>query len=420
MQTPRYFGLDFGTSNSTLSVMRGDHAELIALEDGAPTLPSAVFWPQDRAPLQFGRAALAAYLAGEEGRLMRGLKSTLGTALFDEKTMLGGRMVGFATVIEAFLAHIKTHLDAALGDAPMGGIVLGRPVHFVDGDDAGDARAEAALAQMARSLGFANVAFQLEPIAAALTYEAGIAGEELVLIVDIGGGTADFSILRLSPSRARAPDRSGDVLATGGVRVGGADFDRALSLDTVMPTLGFGAKTHGGSGVMPKHYYLDLATWHKINALYVPRVAADMKALRHQIVQPELIDRFMRVIDQQAGHSLAMRCEAAKIALSQDMAARIALSDITGGPNPMATQQGFVAASIPLMARIEATLADTLARAAVQPSQIGTVFLTGGAAYMPQMRAMVARLFANQRVATGDMLGSVGAGLAREAQRRFG
>jgi hypothetical chaperone protein len=419
MSTPTYFGLDFGTSNSTLSVMQDGQAHLIALEGDAPTLPSAVFWPDDRAPLVFGRAAMASYLSGEEGRLIRGLKSTLGTALYAEKTMLGGRMVGFATVIEAFFAHIKTHLDFARADAPLGGIVLGRPVHFVDGDASGDARAEEALAQIARSLGFRNVAFQLEPIAAAMTYEAGITGEELVLIVDIGGGTADFSILRLSPTRARAPDRSGDILATGGVRVGGTDFDRALSLDVVMPTLGYKAATRGGSGTMPNHYFLDLATWHKINALYVPRTHADMKALRHEITQPELIDRYMRVIAAQAGHNLAIRTESAKIALSDDLAARITLSDLTGGPNPMATREGFTAASGALMARISGTITETLARAGLTPAQIGTVFLTGGAAYMPQLRDLVGITFPNQRIATGDMLGSVGAGLARDAQRKF-
>lgn len=419
MSRPAYFGLDFGTSNSTLSVAQGTDASLIALEGNAVTLPSSVFWPDDRSPLIFGRAAMAAYLDGEDGRLMRGLKSTLGSALYAEKTMLGGRMVGFSTVIEAFFAHLKTFLDRARGDAPLGGIVLGRPVHFHDGDLGADARAEDALAQIARSLGFRDVAFQLEPIAAALTYEAGIAREEIVLIADIGGGTSDFSVVRLSPTHAKKPDRSGDILATDGVRVGGTDFDRALSLDKVMPTLGYKAPTKGGSGLMPNHYFLDLATWHKINALYVPRVTSDIKAMRHDIDHPEMLDRLARVIETKAGHALAMRVEEAKIALTTADAVRIAISDLTGGPNPMALQVGFVAASNAQMARIAATLGETIARAGLTPAQISTVFLTGGAANMPQLRALVDQSFPFGRVATGDMLGSVGLGLAREAQRRF-
>lgn len=116
-----FFGLDFGTSNSTLAMAGPMGARLIPLESGAVTLPSAVFWPDDRGALTFGRAALDTYLQGEDGRLLRGLKSTLGSALFDEKTLLGGRMVGFSTVIEAFFAHMKTHLDQALGDQEMHG-----------------------------------------------------------------------------------------------------------------------------------------------------------------------------------------------------------------------------------------------------------------------------------------------------------
>ncbi|MDZ7905275.1 MAG: Hsp70 family protein [Cypionkella sp.] len=415
-----YFGLDFGTSNSTLAMADAAGLRLIALEGAAQTLPSAVFWPDDRGPLSFGRAALDNYLQGEEGRLLRGLKSTLGSAQYTEKTMLGGRMVGFSTVIEALIAHIKTHLDAARGDAPLRGIVLGRPVHFHDGDAAADARAQEALAGIAKSLGFHHVAFQLEPIAAALEYEARLTREQIVLIVDIGGGTSDFSILRLSPLHAQSADRSGDILATGGLRLGGTDFDRALSLIRVMPDLGYKASTKGGAGIMPNHYYLDLATWHKINALYTPRVAADIKAMRHEIDRPELLGRLARVIGAKSGHALAMRVEGAKIALSDAEAARILLSDLTGGPNPMATRADFAAATAAQIARISAVMDETITRAGLSAAQIGAVFLTGGAAHMPHLRAAVAGALPQAQLATGDMLGSVGMGLAREAQRRFG
>jgi len=298
--------------------------------------------------------------------------------------------------------------------------VLGRPVHFHDGDAAADARAEAALAELAQELGFAHVSFQLEPIAAALEYEQRLTAESLVLIVDIGGGTSDFSVLRLSPARAKIADRRGDVLATGGLRLGGGDFDRALSLDQVMPGLGYRAGLQGGTGTMPNHYYLDLATWHRINALYVPRVARDIKALRQQADRPELLDRLARVLAQRAGHALALRVEAAKIALSQDEAARLNLSDLTGGPNPMATRAGLTAQLAPAMARLSGEIAAVIARAGLQSAAIETVFLTGGGAQMPMLRAMAAQACPNAQIATGDMLGSVGAGLARTAAARFG
>jgi hypothetical chaperone protein len=413
-----FCGIDFGTSNSTVALADATGARLIPLEDAAMTLPSAVFWPDDRGALQFGRAAMATYLEGEDGRLMRGLKSTLGANLLDEKTMLGGRMVSFRTVIEAYFAYLKHRLEAAYG--PLDAVVLGRPVHFVDADEAADARAEATLAEIARSIGFKHIAFQFEPIAAALHYEQSVAGEEIVMIVDIGGGTSDFSILRVSPTRARAHDRSQDILATGGLRIGGTDFDRHLSLAEVMPTFGYKAVTKGGSGVMPNHYFLDLATWHKINALYVPRTLTDIKAMRHEIDQPELLERLARVIGEKSGHAIAMRVEAGKIALSDAEAARILLSDLTAGPNPMATRDRFNTVITPALDRVGAVMLDTLARANLAPQQIGTVFLTGGSAQMPAMHALVAQLMPDVTISTGDMLGSVGTGLALQARRLFG
>lgn len=410
-----FCGIDFGTSNSTVALADATGARLIALEGAAVTLPSAVFWPDDRGPLQFGRAAMDTYLEGENGRLLRGLKSTLGSNLIDEKTLLGGRMVGFRSVIEAYFAHLKQQLHAAYG--PMEAVVLGRPVHFVDDDADADQRAENALAEIARSLGFKHIAFQYEPIAAALHYEQSVQAEEIVMIVDIGGGTSDFSILRVSPKRARALDRTGDVLATGGVRLGGTDFDRLLSLSDVMPTLGYKAATKGGSGTMPNHYFLDLATWHKINTLYVPRTLTDIKAMRHEIDQPELMDRLARVIGEKSGHVIAMRVESGKIALTEAEAARIQLSDLTGGPNPMARRDRFDQVSESALGRIAHVMMDTLARAG--NPQIGTVFLTGGSAQMPSLRAMVRQNLPDVTLSSGDMLGSVGTGLALQARRLF-
>ena len=120
-------------------------------------------------------------------------------------------------------------------------------MHFVDGDAAADQAAETALAEIAAAVGFKEIAFQCEPIAAALQYEAGVAREEIVLIVDIGGGTSDISLVRVSPERARAVDRASDILGNGGIRLGGTDFDRSLSLAEVMPHLGHGSSLNGGN-----------------------------------------------------------------------------------------------------------------------------------------------------------------------------
>lgn len=405
-------GIDFGTSNSTVGIADATGARLVPLEDGATTLPSAVFWQTDGAPSLFGRAAIAAYLEGEEGRLLRGLKSTLGLGMIDDKTSIGGRAVSFREVLSRFIAHLRTR---APGDA----VVLGRPVHFVDDDPAADAAAETTLAEIAKDCGWTHVSFQFEPIAAALHYEQTARREELVLIVDIGGGTSDVSIVRLGPDRARRPDRSDDILANDGIRVGGTDFDRLLSLAEAMPYLGYLAPTRGG-GTMPRHYYLDLATWHRINALYTARTLSDLKALRLLADEPQRIDRMLRVVQGRHGHALALRVEAAKVALSDQDATRLSLADLTGGPNPMLRREGFETAVEAPIARIRALLHRILQSAGLTPDRIGTVFLTGGSSQLPLLQATVRATVPNAAIATGDMLGSVGTGLALEAQRRFG
>ncbi len=412
-------GIDFGTSNSTVAIADAGNARLLPLEGDHCTLPSAVFWENDGAAPEYGRAAIAAYVRGDDGRLMRGLKSTLGSSLINEKTRVGNRAISFKDVLARFFGHMKTQLDAQT-DGTITSVVLGRPVHFVDDDAQGDATAQAVLGEIARANGFRDIAFQYEPIAAALQYEAGITCEDLVLIVDIGGGTSDFSIVRVSPDRAKQADRQADILANDGIRVGGTDFDRLLSLSDVMPYLGYLSPTGGGKGLMPRHYYLDLATWHRINVLYTGQTMTDLKALRHLADRPELIDRFIKVVTTRTGHSLAMAVEDAKIMLADADVARIALSAFTGGPNPLATRTRFEDAVAAPVARIAATMRGLLAQAGLKASDIGTVFMTGGSSGLPILRACVADVLPNVPIATGDMLGSVGTGLALEAQRRFG
>lgn len=408
-------GLDFGTSNSTLGI----GGRLVALEGASVTLPSAVFWDAEGGPPRFGRAGIDAYLEGEDGRLLRGLKSTLGSGLVHERTKVGTRAISFRDVLTRFLGHMKAKAEAAQG-GPLVQVVMGRPVHFVDDDAAADRAAETVLAEIAAEIGFRDIAFQFEPIAAALDYESAITAEELVLIVDIGGGTSDFSVVRVGPERAKRADRAADILANDGIRVGGTDFDRAFSLAEVMPDLGFLCPTKGGQGLMPRHYYLDLATWHRINSLYGDRVMADLKALRHEIDLPERLDRMIHVLRHHNGHALAMEVERAKIALSADETCRMPLRRLTGGPNPMATRAGLEAALEAPLGRISDRIATVLRQAGLRPERIGTVFLTGGSSALPRLAADVAAAVPGARIARGDDLASVGTGLALEAQRRFG
>lgn len=410
-------GLDFGTSNTTLALPEGaGAARLVALEGASSTLPSAVFWASDGVAPLFGRAAIAAYVGGEDGRLMRGLKSTLGSALIHERTRVGNRALPFKDILGAFFAHIRTQLQAARSGVDQ--VVLGRPVHFIDNDPEGDAAAQDVLAEIARSAGFKDIEFQFEPIAAALHYESGVTAEEVVLIVDIGGGTSDFSVVRVSPRGRDRSDRAGDILGTHGIRVGGTDFDRLLSLSQVMPHLGMGSAINGGKTLMPLHYYHDLATWHRINALYTSATLTDLKQIRRDAARPDQIDRLTRVLTEHSGHGLAMAVEDAKIALSSETETRIMISRFVGG-NAKATRARLEQAVERPMTRIAEAIAEVLAQAGLAPSAIGTVFLTGGSSSLPALHDAVAAILPDVRIASGDLLGSVGTGLALDAARRF-
>ena len=417
MAQARVCGVDFGTSNSTVSIPEGAGARLIALEGSHQTLPSAVFWDSEGAPPQFGRAAIAAYVEGDDGRLMRGLKSALGSDLIHEKTRVGNRAIAFTQIIARFFDHLRAKLE--LAQAGTDHVVLGRPVHFVDDNPEGDRAAQDVLESIARAAGFTQIGFQYEPIAAALDYESRITTEELVLIVDIGGGTTDFSVIRVSPEGATRADRSGDILANHGLRLGGTDLDRMLSLDHIMPELGLGSLVHGGKAQMPQHYYLDLASWHRINAMYAPSVTREIKELRQRATSPDLLDRLLSVLDQRHGHALAMAAETAKIDLSDRTMTQILIAALTGGRDKTLSRTGFEDTVGQPVLRLTSGLAEVLRQAGVSPRAVGTVFMTGGSASLPVLRDAVTRCLPETPIATGDMFGSVGTGLALDAARRF-
>jgi hypothetical chaperone protein len=210
-------GLDFGTSNSAIGVVRNGQPVLAPVERDATLIPSAVFFDYEtRGRILFGAEAIAAYMGHVEGRLMRALKSILGSPLINESTALGGRKVALADVVELFIRHLKAKAEDHIG-AEIDAVAHGRPVRFVDGDDKADAKAQGVLEEIAKRVGFRNVEFVYEPIAAAYHYEQSATREEIVLVADIGGGTSDFTVVRAAPAafppfalpfRARRPRRS--------------------------------------------------------------------------------------------------------------------------------------------------------------------------------------------------------------------
>ena len=414
----RALGIDFGTSNSTVGWHRPGVESLIALEDGKITLPSVVFFNiEERRPV-YGRLALHEYLEGYEGRLMRSLKSLLGSKLIKHDTSVLGTALPFKDLLGMFIGELKKRAEADAGRA-FDEVVLGRPVHFVDDDQAADQEAEDTLAEVAKKIGFKDVSFQYEPIAAAFDYESGIDREELVLIVDIGGGTSDFSLVRLAPERHMHDDRHSDILATGGVHIGGTDFDKQLSLQGVMPLFGYGSRMKS-QALMPTSHHMNLATWHTINSVYSQKSQLALGSMRYDIEDTQGIDRLFKLIEQRAGHWLAMEVEASKIELTHADSRLVDLQRIEAGLQVDLTRAVFEASIDNLLQRVRGSVDELLLKAGVGVEQVDTVFFTGGSSGIPALRQSVAAMLPNARHVEGNIFGSIGSGLAIEARKRYG
>ena len=413
-------GLDFGTSNSTIARRQsGGVPQLLKLEDGRETIPSVIFFGFEDDSVHFGRQAVAEYVGGAEGRLMRSLKSVLGTALIGDTTRVKAKSYGFIEILGIFIAELKRRAEAELG-GEVDTVVCGRPVHFVDDDPVADAAAQGQLESAVRAQGFRHVDFQFEPIAAALDYERQVTRERLALIVDLGGGTSDFSVVRVSPERARAVDRGGDILSTAGVHVGGTDFDRLLSMGKVMPELGLGTLTLDGKRHLPVAPYYDLSTWHRINRLYTAKTLRDLRGTQREAQAPERVSMMIDLIEDRLGHRLVGAVETAKIALSDADETDFAFPVRDRMIEATMTIGDLTAALQSSVQRIEDTIAEALKRAGVPAGAIDSLILTGGSTQVPAIASRLRALFPEAELVRTDVLGSVGLGLAMDAARKFG
>lgn len=412
-------GMDFGTSNSTVAVVSGNQPpRLLPLEGQSVTLPSVIFFSFEDDSAFFGRSAVAEYVTGGDGRLMRSLKSVLGTNLFSDSTRIKRRSLPFSEILGTFIGELRSRTSQQLGH-DVDAVVMGRPVRFVDDDDAADAEAQSQLESAARGQGFRHIEFQFEPIAAALDYEQQVTREELGLVIDIGGGTSDFSVIRVSPERARSTDRRNDILSTAGVHIGGTDFDRLLSLRKVMPLLGYRTETADGKRPLPSAPYYDLATWHRINRLYNQKTLLELRSTEREAAQPALVERMIEVVSERLGHRLAGRVEEAKIALTDNLLTRFSFATHASLIETDIAQADLSAALADSVDRIETTIRNALASAEVTSDAIDTLILTGGSTQVPAVSQRIRALLPHARAVSTDAFGSVGLGLALDARRKF-
>lgn len=398
--------IDFGTSNTAAAVLDGDGRPLIlSLEEGQDTLPTAVFLDFAARRPVYGRAAARAMMAGEDGRFLRALKSILGTPLAREQRQFLNERLTLIDIIARFLSEIKTRAERATGiryDAAFSG----RPVHFHSSDVQRDARALEDLRDAYFRAGFATVDFLPEPEAAALAAP----GSGRMLIVDIGGGTSDFTLC----------DKTGDstkILASRGIRLGGTDADRILSLSHAMPLMGYGGligdEFGGKYHPAPRALFQDLASWEKIAFLYDPALLRDVRRWARVAAKPVLFDRLATVLDMHLGHDVAYAVEAGKIAANATPVTRISLDVVERGLG-VALDQGALTKDLSdFAAAIGAEALATLRDAECSPEDVRQVVFVGGSSLLHPVRDALSRALPEAHQVDARVFTAVVDGLAR-------
>lgn len=406
---PDILAIDFGTSNSAAAILDGGVPRCLPIQPGSDTLPTAVFFPAEGGPMRIGDAAGDALIAGEPGRYMRALKSVLGTPLLHEPRMIGGARRTLADVIAAFLRALRERAEAAAG-ARFRRALSGRPVHFHTADPARDARAEEDLRACYLAAGFEEAAFLAEPEAAALACRGLSAPGAAGLVVDIGGGTSDFTAFVVEDEEVR-------ILASHGIRLGGTDFDQALSMASAMPLLGLGSalRREMGPGLVPapKALYADLATWAKIPFLYAPAPRREAAMMTRLAVDPTRMGRLERVLRLELGHELAFAVERGKIAANAEAPATgIAMDFIESGLSGPLGAGDLDAALAGFGAELRAAAAETLALAGLAGRDVGSVILVGGSSLMRLVTDMACDLCPEASLQRSEAFTAVVDGLA--------
>ena len=408
-------GIDFGTSNTAAAVLVGGHAHLIEVEPGRTSLPTSVFFDYERKVTTYGSVANAALIEGREGRFMRALKSVLGTPLMREKRQIAYEQMTLIEVVARFLRTVRERAEASTGTT-FDYALSGRPVRFHSSDDARNAQAEIDLREAYMVAGFSDVSFIYEPEAAALA--AGpLAKGKLGLIIDIGGGTSDFSIFEREGDETR-------IVASHGVRVGGTDFDKAISVAQVMPLFGHGSEIKNemgpGTHTAPNGIFHDLASWEKIPFLYTAEMRRTATLFRKLGVQPELFKRLSDVLELELGHDIAFAVEAGKIRVNAPEAVDAAI-DLR-----VIEKQLWARMSTADLSRIlgdhamtvKSAALDTLRMAGISQDQIGQIVFVGGSSLMQVIETAMVDLFPHAILERTEAFTAVADGLAIAAARR--
>jgi len=428
-----YVGLDFGTTNSALAVALPDGSVRLAtfMQNGAPTstFRSILYCdPQRRARdgaphILSGPEAIEAYLSADpRGRLILSPKSFLASRLFT-KTNVYGSFLSLEEIIGILLRDLRSRTEAQLGDLGRR-VLVGRPVVFAGAESAEDETlALERLTEAVRSAGFDEILFEREPVAASYRFSQRVDRERLVLIADLGGGTSDFSIVRLGPPRGGSKEIRASILGSSGVAVGGDAFDGRIVRHVVSPALGRGSEYRGANlklHPVPLWIYGSLERWHHLALLGDPETMRVLREIADQAVEKERIHALIEVIERNLGYDLYRSVEEVKHALSSAESSELRFARPGVALHGTVARRGFEGWIRDELAAVGRSVDSLLDACGVDPGRISRVFMTGGSSFVPAVRRVFEERFGPERLQGGGELTSVAEGLALGARLAFG
>lgn len=410
----QFIGIDFGTSNSLASLVRRGKPEFVRFPDGGTSNPTILYFPTKSKQHHIGNDAVYRYLAQLEeshdaGRLMLSIKTLLPEANFDYTTVAGFGNQRAEDLAARFLSVLKHYAEQQFS-AKFDGVVLGRPVNF---NELAIKRLESA----ARQVGFKEVVFWLEPVAAALAHEITTTEDELLCVVDLGGGTSDICIIETSPKRSLLAERGQDIKATSGVSQAGDELNSRIMRERLAPRFGAGSTfvSLGKEMPFPIHLIEKISKWHRINLLKNSRDIGDILEISRSSDRPEDVGRLLGLIRHYYGFELFRAIDEAKKRLSSAPAASVKFRPLD--LDEEVTINEFESLALPIAERIEAAIHESLKAASLAPGKIKRVLLTGGTSQIPMLSQMVVKIFGRDKIIRPDYFSSVATGLGYAASR---
>lgn len=451
-------GFDYGTSNCAMSYINRGKSELIPLYGDDTFVPSTLYavercfiaeqiaqqlqdplerqaYAQSRAGslaqaragklehditqvsegLFYGAEAIAHYIAApSEGYFIKSPKSFLGAS------GLRPQMIGFfEDLVAAMMLNVKQRAEQYL-QRELSQVVIGRPVNF-QGINAqqSNQQAQAILTAAARRIGFRDIEFLYEPLAAGFDFETRLQDNKKVLVVDVGGGTTDCSMVLMGPAHRNKLQREQDFLAHTGERIGGNDFDILLAQKALMPSFGMLSSLKTGLP-MPLMPFINAMAINDIGAqtdFYDAKTGFLLEKLQRETNEPALLTRFINMRKRKQNFEVVHEAELGKIALSSAETYHFPLDFIEPGLAPEANAPYYADIVAGLLQKIANLINDATAQAGSKPD---VVYITGGSAKSPLIRALVRELLGNDiAIVDGDHFGSVAAGLGVWAERVF-